>query len=219
MVKSSEGSIGVAGMAEQAELDAGAVLVIDTAGGACQAGVFVDGHPVAKLRDDMTHGHAEALLPMVRAAAERAGVGFGTLRAVVVTAGPGSFTGLRVGLAAAQGLGLGANCPVIAVSSFIAWAFDAGRAVRVALDTRRGDAFVQSFDGLGVARDEPAIRPVAEALAAEAGMDIVGDLAGGVAPSLDAVFRAAGVAAHRRPPVPIYLRGADAVPQGGAGCA
>lgn len=202
-------------MSEQDELGVGAVIVLDTAGRACQAGVFVDGAPRALRRAEMLHGQAEALLPMLAEAMAEAGVDYAAVRAVAVTAGPGSFTGLRVGLAAAQGLGLAIGCPVVAVSSFAAWAAEAGGAVRVVLDTRRGDAFVQDFDAAGRAAGEPFLGPAAQAQAPGA----VGDLAGGVAPGLAAVFAAARRPEARRRPLPIYLREADAVPQGGAPCA
>lgn len=204
-------------MAEQVELGDGVVLVIDTAGGACQVGVFVGGKSVAERSVGMVHGHAEALLPLVQAAVDGAGVAFADVRAVVVTAGPGSFTGLRVGLAAAHGLGLALGCPVVAVSSLAAWAMTATGPVRVVLDSRRGDAFVQDFDVDGAALGAPAIRRLDEA-AATAGLTVVGDLAGGVAPGLAAVFAAARIPAHRVAPVPMYLREADAVPQGAPKC-
>jgi tRNA threonylcarbamoyladenosine biosynthesis protein TsaB len=210
-------SIGLAGMSEQVELGRGAVLVIDTAGRACQVGVFVDGVARVARAEEMVHGHAEALLPLVQAVVAEAGVGFPDLGAVVVTAGPGSFTGLRVGLAAAHGLGLALGCPVVAVSSLGAWAMTADGAVRVALDSRRGDAFVQDFDAKGAALGAPAILPLAE-IRANNDFAVIGDLAGGVAPGLAAVFRAACNPAHRCAPVPMYLRDADAVPQGAPKC-
>lgn len=210
-------SIGLAGMSEQVELGYGTVLVIDTAGRACQVGVFVDGRVRRERSVEMVHGHAEALLPLVQAVAADAGVRFDDVRAVVVTAGPGSFTGLRVGLAAAHGLGLALGCPVVAVSSLAAWAMAAARPVRVVLDSRRGDAFVQAFDANGAALGAPEIRPLDDARANNE-FAVIGDLTGGIAPGLAAVFRAACDPAHRCAPVPMYLRDADAVPQGAPKC-
>lgn len=204
-------------MSEQVELGTGTVLVIDTAGRACQVGVVVDGAVRVAHTAEMVHGHAEALLPLVRGAVAEAGLEFAEVDAVVVTAGPGSFTGLRVGLAAAHGIGLALACPVVAVSSFAAWAMAADGPVRVALDSRRGDAFVQEFDATGTALGAAAIRPLGTALANN-GFAVIGDLAGGVAPDLAAVFRAACVPAHRCAAVPIYLRDADAVPQAAPKC-
>ncbi|MGE4527164.1 MAG: tRNA (adenosine(37)-N6)-threonylcarbamoyltransferase complex dimerization subunit type 1 TsaB, partial [Rhodospirillaceae bacterium] len=188
-------------MPEQVELSRGAVAVIDTAGRACQAGVFVDGAPRAVLCREMVHGQAEALIPLLQQAVAEAGVAFADLAAVVATVGPGSFTGLRVGLAAAQGLGLAADCPVVGVSSPAAWAMTLGGPLRVVLDTRRGDAFVQDFGADGLPLAEAAVMPLAEAQAAPEGMRIGGDIGGEAAPSLAGVFAAACVPAHRRPPL------------------
>lgn len=206
-------------------LAAGTVLVLDTAGRACQVGVFADGGLRLSRRVEMVHGQAEKLMPLLDAALAEAGVAYAGVGAVVVTVGPGSFTGLRVGLAAAHGLGLAIGCPVVGVSSLAAWAMSVlpqatGRFVRVALDSRRGDAFVQDFDAAGTAIAPPAIQPVAEALAAKAGMLLCGDLvAGGVAPTIEGVYAAARIAAHRCPAEPMYLRPADAVPQDNRGVA
>ena len=205
-------------MSEQVELGSDAVLVIDTAGRACQVGIFVDGAARCERTVEMVHGHAEALLPLVQAVVTEAGVRFAEVGAVVVTAGPGSFTGLRVGLAAAHGVGLACDCPVVAVSSFAAWAMAADGPARVALDSRRGDAFVQEFDAGGAALGQAEIRPLEVALAPDNGFSVVGDLVGGVAPGLAAVFRAACDPAHRCAPVPQYLRDADAVPQAAPKC-
>lgn len=205
-------------MSEQVELGNGPVLVIDTAGRACQVGVFVDGAARVAQRVEMVHGHAEALLPQVQTAVAEAGVAFAELGAVVVTAGPGSFTGLRVGLAAAQGLGLALDCPVVAVSSLAAWAMTVAGPVRVALDSRRGDAFVQEFGAGGAALGAAEIRPLEAALSANNEIAVIGDLTDGIAPDLAAVFRAACDPAHRCAPVPMYLRDADAVPQAAPKC-
>ena len=209
-------------MMGQVELSCGTVAVLDTAGAACQAGVFVDGAPRALRRADMVHGQAEELVPMLQAVLAEAGVGFEALTAVVATVGPGSFTGLRVGLAAAHGLGLAVGCPVLGVSSLAAWAnalrhAHPGGAVRIVLDSRRGDTFVQDFAADGRALGPPTILPLAEAMAVVAGVAIGGDLVGNdVAPSLADVFAAALPPDHRLPPQPLYLRPADAVPQAGA---
>jgi tRNA threonylcarbamoyladenosine biosynthesis protein TsaB len=208
-------------MSEQVELSRGVVAVLDCAGGACQAGAFVDGVPRSRKTAAMLHGQAEALLPMLAAAFAEAGVEFAALSAVAVTVGPGSFTGLRVGLAAAHGLGLARDCPVVGVSSFAAWAQAAAAsgAVRVVLDSRRGDAFVQEFGATGLPLAPPRILPPEEALAVPAGMTLAGDLAGGVAPALTGIFAAARVEALRLPPQPLYLREADVtLPPGAPRC-
>ena len=110
---------------------------------------------------DMPHGQAEALLPMVERAMREARLEAAALELIAVTIGPGSFTGIRVGLAAARGIALALNLPLIGVTGFEAAAAALGDAdpadgfLLVALESRRVDLFIQLFaaDGgaLGVA--------------------------------------------------------------------
>jgi tRNA threonylcarbamoyladenosine biosynthesis protein TsaB len=138
----------------------------------------------------MQHGQAEALLPMVEEVMRAAGCAVTALGCVAVTTGPGSFTGIRVGLAAARGIALANDLPLIGVSSFVAARRAATIApprasavVLVALESRRADLYVQLFDHTGQPLSEPA--PVLpEALAAAAAVAaktrplmIVGDAA------------------------------------------
>ena len=110
---------------------------------------------------DMPHGQAEALLPMVERAMREARLEAAALELIAVTIGPGSFTGIRVGLAAARGIALALDLPLIGVTGFEAAAAALGDAdpadgfLLVALESRRVDLFIQLFaaDGraLGVA--------------------------------------------------------------------
>ena len=131
------------------------ILAIDTACSACSVALAVDGRIVASDSVAMARGHAEALMPMVQAVMARAGVVFSALDLVAVTVGPGSFTGLRTGLAAARGIGLARGIPVVGVTTLETVAVAAVRAladpmsvlpVVVALETRRTDLYVQRFD-------------------------------------------------------------------------
>lgn len=114
----------------------------------------------AKLRE-MRHGHGEALMPMIDAAMREAGLAATQLDAVAVSVGPGGFTGIRVGLAAARGIALAAGARLVGVTSFaavataIAPARAQGAALLVALDSRRADLYVQMFDGNGEPLGEP----------------------------------------------------------------
>ena len=83
-------------------------LIIDTALGACTAVAADHSHVVAAATEDMVRGHQERLGGMVRTAMAAARWRYDDLDLIAVTTGPGSFTGLRVGLAFAQGLGAGA---------------------------------------------------------------------------------------------------------------
>ncbi|MFC5345823.1 tRNA (adenosine(37)-N6)-threonylcarbamoyltransferase complex dimerization subunit type 1 TsaB [Brevundimonas staleyi] len=128
------------------------VLVIDTALDACTAAVFEDGRALGVRTELMARGHSERLGGFVRDAVAEAGGGFQSLDRIGVTVGPGSFTGLRVGLAFAQGLGAALDLPVVGISTLEALArskevqsSDLG--VLAAIDARRGQIYFQSFHG------------------------------------------------------------------------
>ena len=102
------------------------VLALDAAGGACSAALLSGGRVAAHRWAEMEHGQAEALIPMVQAVMAEAGVRYDALDLMAVTVGPGSYTGVRVGLAAARALASAADKPLSGVSSF--------DAVRAAVD-------------------------------------------------------------------------------------
>jgi tRNA threonylcarbamoyladenosine biosynthesis protein TsaB len=138
-------------------------LAIDSAGSACSAVVAAGDTILSAERVEGSHGQAEALMPMVDYTMRKAGLPPAALDLVVTTVGPGSFTGIRVGLAAARGIALSTSAQLAGVSSFEAVAFglaqpDDGdlRFVLVALESRREDIYVQLFDRLRVAVGQPA---------------------------------------------------------------
>ena len=146
------------------------------------------------------HGQAEVLLPIVDAAMHEAGLTPGSLDLVATSVGPGSFTGIRVGLAAARGIALATSAGLIGVSSFEAILAghalpdqDSFRFVFVTLESRREDLYVQIFDRRSNAVGLPiAVMP--------AGFGEVVDAAIGAAPLLvagDAASRAAALLPHR----------------------
>src|SRR3974377_2591469 len=100
------------------------VLAIDTALGACAAAVLDTGRGEVVGREikPMARGHAEALMPLVKRVVERSGFGFADLSRIAVTVGPGSFTGLRVGIAAARGLALVTGKPALGLTTLAAFA-------------------------------------------------------------------------------------------------
>ncbi|MGZ9099505.1 MAG: tRNA (adenosine(37)-N6)-threonylcarbamoyltransferase complex dimerization subunit type 1 TsaB, partial [Brevundimonas sp.] len=154
------------------------VLVIDTALGLCTAGVFaVDAagaRPLGLCSEAMARGHSERLAGFARDAMAGAGLDFAALDRIGVTVGPGSFTGLRVGLAFAQGLGAALDRPVVGVSTLDALAASAGPAAEIAalIDARRGQVYARFWRG------DAATGP-AEALALEAAAERVAALAAG----------------------------------------
>lgn len=145
--------------------------------------------------EPMARGHAERLFPMIDEVLAEAGAGFDDLTRVAVCTGPGSFTGLRVGVAAARGLALGCGIPAVGVTRFEAVHREGS--VQVCLPGRGGEIQVQDFGPDGVPYGPPRLaRGEAESL-----------LADPVQIARMAEGRSAGV-----PPAPLYLRPADAAP-------
>ncbi|VXB92701.1 tRNA (adenosine(37)-N6)-threonylcarbamoyltransferase complex dimerization subunit type 1 TsaB [Brevundimonas sp. G8] len=211
------------------------LLVIDTALGACTAAVFQDGRPLAVRFEPMTKGHQERLGGLVRDVMAQAGDGFDSLDRIGVTVGPGSFTGLRVGLAFAQGLGAALDRPVVGISALDALAASLEEAtgpVAALIDARRGQVYARLFtSGAALGPDEALSLEEAARRVADTGPDValVGNGAAvlaeafsnlkfaniddRVAPSPEALARLAAVAdPATHPPRPLYLRAPDATP-------
>ncbi len=178
----------------------GIILAFDTAGSACSIAIGRGAAVLAHHRTAMRHGHAEALLPMVDATMREASIAAAELNALAVSVGPGGFTGIRVGLAAAHGIALATRIPLIGITSFAAVAAVLPRkathaagnnaAILVALDSRRADLYVQLLDTAGAPLGEPrAILPedLGDLVAAAAGaapLVIAGDAADSAATAL-----------------------------------
>jgi len=220
------------------------VLAIDTALAACSAAVLDTalGRITAAESLPMLRGHAEALIPLVARVMQRAGLAFADLDRVAVTTGPGSFTGLRVGIAAARGIALAAAKPALGVSTLAAYAAphlaeDKTVHVIAAIDARHEHVYLQVFGPGARVLVAPRLAPLGEAVraAAEAPARLVGSAAQvladhlprGVAPPLridareapdiDWVARMGAVLPEgHAPPKPQYLRAPDAQPQNAA---
>jgi tRNA threonylcarbamoyladenosine biosynthesis protein TsaB len=149
------------------------ILAIDTALDACSAAVLDTdtGELIAQESQPMKRGHAEALMPLIARVIKEARIAFATLDRIAVTTGPGSFTGLRVGLSAARGLALAASKPVVGLTTLTAYAApvvsrNAGQPVISAIDARHDHVYLQVVSGDGSALIRPRVAPIAEALAA-----------------------------------------------------
>jgi tRNA threonylcarbamoyladenosine biosynthesis protein TsaB len=213
------------------------VLAFDTAGAACSVVVGHGENVLAAEHQAMRHGHAEALLPMIDRVMATAGLSPRDLDAVAVSVGPGGFTGIRAGLAAAHGLALAAGAQLIGVTSFAAVAAPAGQAdtqLLVALDSRRDDYYVQFFAGSGEPLAEPqavlpnALATFVTAAVGEAALRIAGDRAEAAAallarraaieilpnsaPEAHGVLAAAGRRTATTAVRPLYLRPPDVTP-------
>ncbi|MFZ3352360.1 MAG: tRNA (adenosine(37)-N6)-threonylcarbamoyltransferase complex dimerization subunit type 1 TsaB [Xanthobacteraceae bacterium] len=220
------------------------VLAIDTALGACSAAVLdtVFGGVIASESLPMVRGHAEALIPLIARVMARAELSMFDIDRVAVTTGPGSFTGLRVGISAARGIALAADKPAFGVSTLSAYAAphlaeDKTVPVIAAVDARHSHVYLQVFGPSGRTVLAPRLAPFSEAVraASEAPCRLVGSAAQSIAermpagataalrvdareaPDIDWVARMGAVLPEgQAPPNPLYLRAADAQPQNAA---
>lgn len=219
------------------------VLAIDTALEACSAAVLDPGGGITASESlAMTRGHAETLMPLIARVMNGAGVEFAQLDRVAVTTGPGSFTGLRVGISAARGIALAAGKPAVGLSTLAALAApliatDDGTQVVAAIDARHDHIYLQVFGVNGRTLVGPRVASLRDAARAAmaAPARIVGSAANkmaaawpkGAEPPLSVEQRAApdiewiarlGAAATDgySPPKPLYLREPDAQPQDAA---
>lgn len=132
------------------------VLAIDTALGQCAAAIVdsAAAEPVAGESLAMERGHAEALLPLLDRVMARVEGGFASLDRVAVTIGPGSFTGLRVGISCARAVAIASGIPAVGVttlSALMAPLMEKGpaRLTAAVIDARGGRVFVQAIGPSG----------------------------------------------------------------------
>ena len=190
-------------------------LAIDTAAPRLQLAVLrADGGTDVSV-DDIATGHAEILFDRLAVLLKRNDIGHADVERIAVTTGPGSFTGLRIGLSAARGLGLARKLPVLGIPSLLALSLGiASGPVTVLLDARRGEAYFQAFSAPGVAETEPMLLPIEEARSRVVpGVTLI------ESPFVDlaAMVRFAGSADPLLyPPHAAYIRDADAKPQDAA---
>jgi len=217
------------------------VLAIDTALEACSAAILdtdrKDGLTSRSL--PMMRGHAEALVPLIAAVMSEADVEFTGLDRIAVTVGPGSFTGLRVGVAAARGIALATGKPAVGLTTLAALAapfFEADESLPLlaAIDARHERVYMQLFGPGGRSLVAPRIASIRDAIRAAMASPtrIVGNAAKLIeeawpdneqrpplvsavrAPDVAWVARLGAAADDLTAPVrPLYLGDADAHPQ------
>ncbi|MFD2238813.1 tRNA (adenosine(37)-N6)-threonylcarbamoyltransferase complex dimerization subunit type 1 TsaB [Aureimonas populi] len=216
----------------------GLLLALDTAGARCSAAVFdaSAGAVLASAEPEIGRGHAEALMDVIAGVLSDAGIGYGDLSRVAVTVGPGSFTGIRVGVSTARALALALGIPAVGVSVLEALAgpHRGGAAPVLAVqDARRGEVYAALYaQGGETLREARALAPEALADFGLAAVPIlVGSGAALAAPfspgavlasedglvSIGAVARIGARIVPGAPVVPLYLRGPDAKPQVSSG--
>ncbi|WP_374575459.1 tRNA (adenosine(37)-N6)-threonylcarbamoyltransferase complex dimerization subunit type 1 TsaB [Phenylobacterium sp.] len=204
------------------------VLGLDTCLNACACAVVDDGRVLARAVEPMARGHQERLAPLARDVMAEAGLPFDRLDRIGVTVGPGSFTGLRVGLAFAKGLAGALDAPLVGVGALEALAAGEPEALAfAAIDARRGQVYLQAFrDGAALMAPDVLDLGTAAARIAEFHRGEPAVLVGSGGPLLAEVVpgarlapgegcdpvAVAKIAAARAPtPVrPLYLRAPDA---------
>jgi tRNA threonylcarbamoyladenosine biosynthesis protein TsaB len=200
------------------------VLALDTALAAATAVVARDGVVLAARCQPMGRGHQEAIATLTEAAMDESAIAFRDLGRIGVTVGPGSFTGLRVGLAFAKGLALAWKTPLVGIGSLEALATGTSGRVIAAIDAGRGQVYLQSFGGQPF---EPMQLAVADAVELVRGLKPETLIGSGAPVLAEAAPRAridsqafaspealaaltAAAPASTGPPQPLYLRTPDA---------
>ncbi|MBZ9982281.1 MULTISPECIES: tRNA (adenosine(37)-N6)-threonylcarbamoyltransferase complex dimerization subunit type 1 TsaB [unclassified Mesorhizobium] len=215
------------------------VLAIDCAANLCAACVYdaVARQELGRAVLDLGKGHAEHLMAVIAEALKAGATAYAGLGAIAVSVGPGSFTGLRVGVSTARGLALALKLPAIGVTTLEALAAEAagafpGRAVLAALDAGREEIHAALYDEMSVLTYGPAVVTLADAvaMASERSSVLAGTAATRIAASAGRSFdigpetatadiltyaRLAVAKGEGERPKPLYLRGADAKPQAG----
>jgi tRNA threonylcarbamoyladenosine biosynthesis protein TsaB len=211
------------------------LLVIDTSASLCAAGVFDGDAERGRCVLDLGKGHAEHLMAVIDEALNTAGITYRDLTAIAVAIGPGSFTGVRVGVSTARGLALALKIPAVGVSNLEAVAAKARerhptRAVLAAFASGRGDIQAALYDPFGNIVYDPAVIDLGQAvrLATEHDAVVAGSAGDSILaehPGLPIVGSAvtADIAIYARlasrpgrgiaKPAPLYLREPDAKPQ------
>lgn len=221
------------------------VLAIDTALEACSAAVLDTerGATIASESKEMARGHAELLMPLIARVLDRARITFFSgIDRIAVTTGPGSFTGLRVGISAARGLALASGRPAVGLTTLAAYAApyiasDDSLPVVAAVDARHDHVYLQVFGPGGRTLVTPRLVSLREALRVAStgaprlvgtGAKLLADawpvgeraptlIDGRRAPDIDWVARLGAAATETgAPPKPLYLRAPDAQPQDAA---
>jgi tRNA threonylcarbamoyladenosine biosynthesis protein TsaB len=216
------------------------LLAIDTASEACSVGVVSGDAPPVVRSEIIGRGHAEILMRLIDEAMAASGLTAENLDRIAVTVGPGSFTGLRIGIAAARGLALVADKPAIGIGTLAVHAEAArnvvgAKPVMAVIDAGRGELYgaLYAADGSERAPPQAASAQVfasllpkdaviagsgADLLVAALPMDVRADIAHrDRSPDVAALCRLALAASPQSsPPRPLYLRPPDAKPQDAA---
>jgi len=210
------------------------VLALDTAGVDCAAAVYDSGSDsvMGEVTETIGRGHAEHLMHVIDEALAKAGTALSAIERVVVTVGPGSFTGIRIGVAAARGFALSLDIPAVGVTTLEVMAAAAGKQnpgkpVLAAIDAKREEIYLQAFGADGSPLDEARAVTVDEARTIVSAFDgiVTGTAVARLSDAPPAerpdafpiaiVARLGAAKPVSEKPKPLYLRGPDARPQAG----
>jgi len=210
------------------------ILAIDTSGPFCSVAFLDCGSDtvIAQRSDNIGRGHAEHLLPMIDELLEQHSFKWKEIEAVGCVTGPGSFTGLRVGLAAAKGLAFSLAKPCIGVSAFEAFAQNNDEPICVIMNAKRNEFWLQNFNTLVDSVEVPktvaadtvfeSISPDITLLAGSGAGDLAEQddrynvLSDALSPPIESVAHLTKSRiknANEYPAIPLYLRAPDAKPQ------
>ena len=211
------------------------VLALDTSGVDCSACVYdsASDRVLGEVCEMIGKGHAERLMAVIDGALQQAQLPLQKVERIAVTIGPGSFTGIRVGVAAARGFALSLGVKAVGITTLETLALhhlltNPGRPVAVGLDAKRGEAYLQTFAADGSPLAEAMLLSLDDARGVLSGFD--GAVIGSAAPlfageeigsgsdhfPIASVARSAARKQAGQPkPAPLYLRGPDARPQTG----
>lgn len=186
------------------------LLAVDTSGPRLQLALNVDGKTIS-FCEKIAKGHAEILFDRLQGFLEASHFKYQDLSKIAVTTGPGSFTGLRIGIAAARGLGLALKRPVVGIPNLLALSLGmSGSDFSIVVDARREQFYAQSFTSSGITKNAPELLNREQLEEKWLHEPILSD------PQINieqmAVF-ASQVDQGAYPPSPTYVRAADAKPQ------
>ncbi|WP_274968350.1 tRNA (adenosine(37)-N6)-threonylcarbamoyltransferase complex dimerization subunit type 1 TsaB [Succinimonas amylolytica] len=162
------------------------ILAVDTSTEACSAALYNDGGLFCE-REVAPQGHTRLLLPMIDRLLKSQGLGLGDLDCIAAGRGPGSFTGVRIGVSMAQGLAFGAGKPLVGISDLEVLAFTAfnrtasGKAV-AAIDARMGEVYIGVYER--DSRGFPSLLGEEQVLSPEKALDYVRELINNEAPAI-----------------------------------